>query len=433
VPDARIQLTSEPLNAATAALERTARLYDQIARSNERISKAADREQTRTQQRAARLARGPYSRLEALRGMRGTVAGTEAQDLEYRIGQAERAVSRQRRLGFSGRLATAVSSTRFGAGGASPLIGRTLDVIAPGLAAHLGPIALAAAAVTVAFRALEDIVRTATQSLTAFREASMVTGGTPGEVAGLRAMGLSGADIQARAERLHGAATSGDPFATMRAIQAGVSILPGELGPTDRARQYADAVRYLRVVGQTRGAEEQLRAARSLQMTDALVLANASEQVSREWQLDAKAAEKIFSPEHQKAAADLSAEAQRLADNWESLKTQMAKPLVRPAASAAGWLADAVRAMFDPRAWTMSAEKYRAQVKKEGEDAAKGQVDATDDNTKAIRDLIAATNAHRREITGGGPRAIGIMPGDLSGVELIPALTSGRFKMGAFR
>lgn len=454
MPGTRLTLDSGPLSQATSTLERTARLYSQIADSHAKLMR---------QDPGAGLQAAGVHGVSVARGRRAAEKEFDQflAGLNREAVQQGRAADRAAGPSFGSRLGTAIRSTRFGAGPASPLVGRTMDVFAPGMGTAAGPVGIAVTAAAAAITAFVAVVRSATDTLASFRQATMESGGTVGQVAGLRAMGLSGQDIVSRGAGLRGAATGGDPFAMMRAMSAGVSILPGELGNQNQAQQLQGAIGYLRVLGQTRGAEEQLRAARSLNMEWALREANASDRVWQAWQKDAEVAKSVFDPAVTQAAADLQQQFARVQDNWQTLIAALGAPVIADAAEAFGDIADALRGVVGIAGSgaagfgvSVGVQAAVAQIPGIGNiiaglmaqhmieraggvggpgSKAEAQTTALGDNTDAIRQLISVMTSRRREVMGGGERAAGILPGGLIGAEIMKAIAARRFVLGAFR
>ncbi len=308
----------------------------------------------------------------------------------WRLQRADRAVQRAENdlnpqpLPFGLRLARAVMSSRFGAGGMSPLVGRSLDVLFPGIhkaifgggataaarsmggLAGVGGMAGAAAAVPYVAAALAafavakagveafaDAVRTAGERLQEFASARMLSGGTGGQISALMAHGLGAADVPGMAAALRERLAT-DAVAASMGHRLGIDYrAPGIFGPANQAQDLLQAMRGLRAMGQT---PEQLQTARALGLEGLLPKVNVSERVWRQQERDAEVSASIATPDAQQAGTDFIATLRRVGEMFDLIKTALGKDFLPGVNRGIGAFADSLRNVAKsigehPRLW----------------------------------------------------------------------------------
>ena len=169
------------------------------------------------------------------------------------------------------KLTTMVRSTRINAGPLSPLVGRTLDVIA-----ELGPEGEAVAAITTAALAaagaLFELGKASASVGNRFSSLQVATGSgiaTTSDLTRLGAgLGMSPEQTAAAAQTLQDRITS-DPAARATGLHLGVYNLPGPYGNQDYGGQLEIVLRNLQKISNP---QERLREARNLGIPDAATL-----------------------------------------------------------------------------------------------------------------------------------------------------------------
>ncbi len=367
------------------------------------------------------------------------------------------------------RLAKALMSTRFGMGGVSPIVGRSLDVLFPGIhkavwspgakglptvpagpagaaptagggaaagvmvAEALLPVALAATAAAGSIKMMDAAVEAATRELRQLRQAVAMSGGTTGEVSRLAGMGIPDIPGQSAAlrERL-----ATDPMAMAAGQRVGIGYqMPRPFGTANEAELLLKALEGLR---QIRDAEEQLRVARALGLEGMIDQIRVSDDVWQAMKADAALRAQIANPAYQQAARDFDAELRRLQTNFKSLEMVVGQPVIALAADALAVFNDGMRtaaAVIKPV--SDLATKYRMEIvgvmvpivgfvdklsdlarslgwlkdldKKEEE---RRQEQALRENNERLREL---SRAIEKGIWGGGARARSAMPAGWSG------------------
>lgn len=167
------------------------------------------------------------------------------------------------------KLMTALMSTRFNIGHASPLVGRTLDALGVEAEAAAPPL-LAVGAAAAAAKALYDLAHESVETANAFTRLSTSLGSGPGTTAQLSsfasAAGLSPDQAGSIAQRIQDRITS-DPMAAAAGMRLGVYNLPGIYGNQDYGQQALTVIQHLRGI---KDPNEQLRLARAVGAEDLL-------------------------------------------------------------------------------------------------------------------------------------------------------------------
>lgn len=348
---------------------------------------------------------------------------------------------------FGSRLSTAVRSTRFGMGGVSPLVGRSLDVLGMGEAA--APIA----GLIGAFGTLAAVTRMAAEHLNELGSAARLGGGGAGDVGAATRFGFRGPDA-ANAFR----ARLQDPMAQMFASRLGVPITPPEpFGTTNNTALLRTAAEGLSKI--TSG-EERLRTARVLGLTDALRYIDVSARLGRVLDEQARIEKTLADPVYTRSANELSVASEAVSSSWAHLATALGQPFIDTAAEAATRLASATDGLAKWAQTQFGDAGTSAGIKKSffgggpmgelermlGIDTSKSIWDhlgltgggasgaagsETADNTNALRDLNHTFKTALTGQTGGGPRARSIIPPAWTGQVLDRGLEAGAIRRGA--
>lgn len=250
-------------------------------------------------------------------------------DAQVALRRAERSREQDRRLlegpNLSDRLRELVRSTRFNAGGASPLVGRAYDVaemLTPALGAKAAPVAIAVAGLM----AVGMAAKAAAADLRDSRQAASLSGGSSGDIARLRAGGVAPGEIGGLANSLRDRLAS-DPLSAIFGAQMGIRPqLPVELGGSqNNARLLADAMEGLRVTRRLYGAEEQLRRARILGLDSVLDLVNVSPSVAAAQRRAGLFGARINDERSQQLSRDLDARRELLRQSERNAGTAFGK------------------------------------------------------------------------------------------------------------
>lgn len=337
---------------------------------------------------------------------------------------------------FEQRLDTLVRSTRFGAGAASPLIGRSLDLLGQPRGAG-GPLMLAAVGAAGAIKFLGDAAMGAAKHFTAIEHTVRSTGGTTAQVGTLMGAGLGAAQVAGLAEALR-AKISGDSFGMMAGMRLGVGPqLPGPFGSTNQAGDLVKVIEGFRKLGRA----EQTRIARMLgEVGDALIgMAAISATTFEEITMHGRMRAALITPQQTQSAADFNAKLKDMQANFGAAKDQIGSlflpalnqlmdSLGKWALGMAIWTKENQNLMIDLLAlpFGLAGQAAKPWVKGALQDA---QAKATADNTRAVLDN---TMAIRAGIFGGGGRARSLFPSSLRGEILKRAIEGDSLRLGAF-
>lgn len=226
---------------------------------------------------------------------------------------------------FESRAITALRSTRFSAGGISPLVGRTADVLGMPTTGGAG-LAFAGAAAGVA--ALAMATRAATENLNQFGEAMRLSGGTAADVAGIGRFGFRGAaGAGAAAGFVQRISVGGDPMAQMYAARYGLGGRLGRpFGQVNEAQTLRQGVEVLRGITD---AEERLRVARVFQLESALKYLDISPQIERTLEAQRRLEEQIAGGDAVRAANDLDVSLEALGQSFRDLASVLLPPVIQ--------------------------------------------------------------------------------------------------------
>lgn len=257
------------------------------------------------------------------------------------IGHARIAQERMQRPGVSGSAPN--NSPVSGGGGSSSLL-QTLGQmhIALAIAALMieGTLKLA----SFAIKSFTEAAVAGAKRMQGVADASRLSGGSLGQVAGLQALGISADQIPGMAAsfRQHTGVGTGDVYGQIGRARLGLQpVLGGPLGPTNEAEDLTRAIEGLRKITNP---NERLRVARMTGTTDLLGIAGTSGGVFSSLQKDMSAQGKVFgNKQYAQDATDLQAQFGRVFSNAFAGLTALVQPLLRPVANFFGSIADALR------------------------------------------------------------------------------------------
>lgn len=352
------------------------------------------------------------------------------------------------RQSVAGALNTFVRSTRFGAGGVQPLVGRGVDVgaallrqgghsAAAGLVSKLaGPITLGVTLVATGLKYLWEELQGASQHIHGISASAGSSGGSSGQVAYLSAMGMPAGSLAAIAAQFRETQRN-DGYAMAQSQRLGIAMpAPHQLGGVNQ-NNLTNLTAALVAIRKLGTEEEKLQAMRIFHLEEFTHLLKISDNVMGQMAVDAKFAQMTITPHAQKVSADFEAGKGRLGANLQTAKDALALPAMEKLADAMNAAATGIAA-FGPAInfWAPKLEMIRdplGSISKAISDwligvtgmdkGAADQVEATKDLTKEMRALRGF---------GGGPRAAGAMPGGLRGYAFDSARTSTAISMGAF-
>ena len=229
----------------------------------------------------SRPVQGPFQRRTRLAGqLSDALARGDAdaeKDIRLALERTHKQLARLRPKSFGDRLGSFLRSTRFGAGGAEPLVGRTLD-LAGEAGGVVGPLALLGTAALAGARGLKQFTDRAADTAATFARLGYGTGGTPSETARLgtlaAGLGMSSDQMAGLAGRVgeQSSYTSGNPWASAEARRIGIDPRPFPFGSMD------DAAKLLKVIKDIRGGGDAhaQRVAREFGAQDLLPVRNLS-------------------------------------------------------------------------------------------------------------------------------------------------------------
>lgn len=486
-----LQLSAGPLQPTVRALATIARQYDRIARSQERLARAgtpalaagaatapapmgaAAARGPRTP-RAQRFLSGPNQRLRQLaeqeqraqqirdpeerasvmrdlqilrfRAERSRVLG------ERRLAQGDEALrapglldlfqTLNRRMGLGGGTARAALPAMAGgangaaaAGGAAAVGG---GAVAAAASAAIVPLVAVVGLAAAGFATLLRNTLQAAEALMQLRGAAIESGGTPEQIARLRALGISPDQIAGMAGGLRQRMAT-DAFAMQAGANLGIQFpMQRPFGVVDEAQILQQAFEGLRKITDQ---EEQLRQARMLGLDKEVQLLRVSDQA---WERMRRAGDllgEVASEDQIFKAAELTAAQRELGTSWEALKIAFMEPFLEPLTIAARELAEVLQwAARNANALSLvlfpGPRLIGELLKRHGGDDEDGEVSAIDRNTRALErntDAIMRPGLH-----GGGQRARTALPRflrpgeDAAGFALEERAEANALRMGAF-
>lgn len=285
-------------------------------------------------------------------------------------------------------------TARVGAGGLMPLVNK-LMAISP-----------AAVAATTGLSLVGKIAGDAAESLRAFRDSQITTGGTGTQTALLAALG-----IDPKLARSFGQRIATDPMAGGFAARAGIYNPGGEIfGDTNTATNLLKWVEALRKMSDI----DARRAARITGSEDLLKYRYLSQDTMNQLGRDAAQTSRIRGPEQVRAAAEFEVQMGRLGTAFDDLKVQLADGFIPIVTGAVKVIADAVRWFNEVFGGNgVGAGKTDIFGNRYGSGNAKNpQIQALDANTASLRELAGIL---KDGIYGGGERARGAIPAGWTG------------------
>ena len=325
-------------------------------------------------------------------GSGGSAAYYRAQSSQYRAWQqyykliGQQSGQNRPAPSFEKKLDTFIRSTRFGAGGASPLVGRTLDVLGLG---KMGGVAMAAVS---AIGLMAQAAIQGAQSLNRLAEMRWGTGASAGDAARMErvaaGLGVDPKELASGARGLAGSLAS-DPFAMMAGAKAGVSNPLGNT-PLGNLNQMSDYLKMSRFIAMNPNEAEAVRAARATGMENILPLRDLDPQ-EREKRLND--AEGAASKDAIRRAARARAMMGDIGLAWERTKRAVFDAATL---QGGGGLMPGSRGNGGPIGTDPEAERSRRAVEA---------------NTEALNAMATTMRGMR----GGGDRSRGALPKGFSG------------------
>lgn len=328
---------------------------------------------------------------------------------------------------FARRLTQLISTTRFGAGGVMPLVGR---VAALGGAEMAGPIGMAIAAVS----AFTHVMNSATQSVGEFNRAATMTGGTAAQTAGIAALGIRPGEQAAAAAGLRQALSS-DPLAIMlsqRSLGIGQQM-PRGYGQVNEAVLLQNFLKGLREMIKTGREAEALELARAAGMEQYIDRLKVSNQLFKEQIRDAGMTTQLME-QNSAAMREFQGEAGRVSSAFDDLKNSIAGQMAPEASKMAGDVADAIRAIIRFREaqldWIKGLPDWAKKLfgapnlgeKSDPQDATQKNTEAINENTRAMKQGVLA----------GGPLTKGAVPEGIRGQLMDEQLKGAGLNLGVF-
>jgi hypothetical protein len=313
---------------------------------------------------------------------------------------------------FGTRLRTMLLSSRFGANGLMPLVSKTVDL--------LGVEAVIAAA---GVKLLWGAATSAAESLTKFKDAMVVSGGSAQEVGQLKSFGdVAGvSDMAAAARQLSEKISSGGPAMGIAANKGIFDIGGAAFGKLDQARQLQKAIAV--ILDPKVSNEEAMRFARVLGLEPFVKMRDLSEQTKENLAEAGRASAMAHSTSATKNALEFDAAMSILGTNFDSMKTLVGDsvlPIFTAAIRVIGGLASGVNTLYSavkPLVDQILSLGHRdaspnnfAKKLLPGMfgDADKDKTDeVTKDHTDAMKDHTSAM----RGLFGGGENARRALPG----------------------
>ena len=340
---------------------------------------------------------------------------SRAADIRLAIARNEKQLRAGKPPPFEKRLETLIRTSRFNAGGVSPLVGRTADLLGldEGLAGKLGVAGAAVGAFTAA-------INTAVDAGNKFGSLQSQTGSSSSTTGALSNLGLSASDASAFNARI-----TSDPAAIGYAAKAGISNAPGPYGQQDYGKELLDYIKYVRSL---KDPTERLRAARAGGV-DGIALTNLSDNAfNQRVGSDAQQMGSALNPAFTQQTAEFTNSTERLGESF----TKLAAIVVGPTIDGFTKFSNEMTDLFTGR---MSLKRF---LTGEGEDrygnAADPHTKAVQDSTKATQDLTQQLGISQRQY-GHGERADSAVPRGMnigSGYALRQNLRAGQIRLGAF-
>lgn len=424
------------------AMERVAKAEEDIARVGGRNGAGAP----------TSVGSGPNARLaaaqQALQQARSSGASPATiEDLQYRQRNAQNAVERMRGGGNSA-MYNALYSTRFGAGPASPLLGRSMDaLLGPQMTKTIlgsvakvagGPVGIAIGAIMAAGSAINDLAAASAKATNALMSTAVLVGGSVSDAARIQlmggAIGASGQGARSFQERI-----TSDPNAMGAAASVGVSNAKAPYGRMDFGRQYLSAIERVSAIAD---ANQRQRLAYLLGIEEEVARYSKLSPYTRQaLERTAKITERINDPRQAQFAAEYEANATRLGEGWKNIQTILGRGFSEPVLAIQEGLADFMDAInyladFFEKAnsfalMNLVSRAYRAAKRflPGGGEGDTGKATLTD-NIRATTNLTTAIERLTGTI-GGGQKTRESLAGLQSGPFLHEMLTKRALRAGA--
>ena len=352
-------------------------------------------------------------------------------DAKYNLGRAQARFNKAfnpQPPDFMTSLRTFIRSTRFGAGGVSPLIGRGMDLLTSGTGMSpkvAGALSVAAVGAGVAITALTKAAKFAADGLMDFSNLRYSTGSTYGQASQLKGIGMAlGLDMGGLSRTL----ATADYTAQSR---LGISNPMGGTyyGNLNEGADLLRAIEALRKMSEP----DAIRSARAAGLEGVLPLRDLNE---GEWQQLKKSMEDMKpSAQDTSAAMKYNVEMAKMTTELQKLATSTL-PLVTAGIRLlnGGVINDY---LINPLSNTKLG-KYGGGANPFGtrfDHAPKvnePHTVALNENSKALKELAIKMDGMRRDLFGGGERAKGALPAGQRGEMMRQSLRADGLKLGAF-
>lgn len=373
-----------------------------------------------------KLASGPADRLaKAYQNLAKANSGSNPVsqfDAQHNYNRAQKTFNKAQRglnpqaPSFFDKLKGVITSSRFGAGGLMPLVGKTLDL--------LGVEAVAAAA---AVKLLWDAAVNAAQSLTEFRQSMLTSGGSASETGRLGTIGrITGVDDPAGLSRSlsdalkdNGAGSAAGSRLNIKDYGNGLS------GPTDKA---ANLLRVLDTIGDRnviKSDQEAIRLARALHVEQVLIYRDVSDTTKEMGRQAALASTVAHGQGAGKDAAEFNAQMGIMSTWFDTLATGIGSSFLPQATGAVELFGDIAHGLHNIYTFAkplidLTNNLSPLALYKRLHDAAAAadaqlNKDATDRNTEALNKNTDA--ALKQGTYGGGANARGAVPAAWGGAN----------------
>lgn len=329
------------------------------------------------------------------------------------------------------RLGSVLSSSRFSVGGGGggpslmPLVGQTLKAIGPEIEAVLGvgaemlagPIGIAVAAIAL----MSQMANAAAESLTAFKDSMVTSGGSGSEVAKLNAYGAAaGVSDTAGLSRQLADKLAGNGQAAAFGQQAGIHDFGGAYSDLDKAKNLQKAIDYM--LDPRTSDVQALRFARVEGLEAFVKMRGISADTLQN--LDAAAAlnDRAHSPQDMKNAAEFNAQLAIASTNFDTITTSLGSSFIPLFTDAIALFNDfapginstiiALKPLID-LLLSVTPAGMLATLHKEIE-AMRKMMDGGNDKKQAEQEHTEALKEHAAALKngtyGGGNRARGALP-----------------------
>ena len=456
MPGIDIEFKSGGQDAITAGLLKSADAADRVSLALERMAGAGraaalpalirpSSAASATSLAPSRLPSGPYQRRDRLaaQGPAVMASGDASKVADYNLevlrNQKQIARAEKKPPSTADKLLGVLKTSRFGADGLMPLVGKTMELLGP-VGSVVGALAIAG---KEAADALYKMTEDAAGAGKAFMSLGFAGGGTGQETARLagigNALGISPEQMGAAAQSFNTAITT-DPFAMQAGGALGVQNSPGPFGQQDWSGNLIKAIDNLRNI---KDPNTQLLLAREAHLEQFLPITKMSDDNWNQMKQDASANSGVFSDQQQTASLEFLASQNRMKDGLDMTSAALMGPFMGALTGIQTFVANELHSSVVqsglsgagaaamaglPGGFIISAltDIFGGKSGKSG----------TDDNTKALNDNTKAQNANtaimQQGAYGNGERFQAVTRDIQGGEYLNRSLEQSGFRLGAF-